>query len=106
MTIESTRCFAWRACQAVDVQSPVAQELAIEAKVHGSETAVRVLTDLMRVVGIEGYDHALPLGRLLQDALALPLFGGGNIGVRRRQLHAILKRPEYDPLMTSGEVEV
>jgi nitroalkane oxidase len=106
MAIESTRCLAWRACQAVDVQSPGAQELAIEAKVHGSETAVRVLTDLMRVVGIESYDHALPLGRLLQDALALPLFGGGNIGVRRRQLHAILKRPEYDPLTTSGEAEV
>jgi alkylation response protein AidB-like acyl-CoA dehydrogenase len=106
IAIEAARCFAWRACHAVDVQSPGAQELAIEAKVHGSETAVRVLTDLMRVVGIESYDHALPLGRLLQDALALPLFGGGNIGVRRRQLHAILKRPEYDPLTTSGEAEV
>jgi alkylation response protein AidB-like acyl-CoA dehydrogenase len=106
MAIETTRYFCWRACQAVDVQSPGAQELAIEAKVHGSETAVRVLTDLMRVVGVESYDHALPLGRLLQDALALPLFGGGNIGVRRRQLHAILKRPEYDPLMTCGEAEV
>lgn len=103
--IEATRCFCWRACQAVDVQSLGAQELAIEAKVYGSETAVRVVTDLMRVVGVESYDHALPLGRLLQDALALPLFGGGNIGVRRRQLHAILKRPEYDPLMTSGEAE-
>jgi nitroalkane oxidase len=104
--IEATRYLCWRACQAVDVQSPGAQELAIEAKVHGSEAAVRVLTDLMRVVGVESYDHALPLGRLLQDALALPLFGGGNIGVRRRQLHTILKRPEYDPLMTSGEAEV
>ncbi len=104
--IEATRCLCWRACQAVDVQSPSAQELAIATKIHGSETAVRVLTDLMRVVGVESYDHALPLGRLLQDALALPLFGGGNIGVRRRQLHAILKRPEYDPLMTSGEAEV
>jgi alkylation response protein AidB-like acyl-CoA dehydrogenase len=103
--IEATRWLCWRACQAVDVQSPGAQELAIAAKVHGSETAVRVLTDLMRIVGVESYDHALPLGRLLRDALALPLFGGGNIGVRRRQLHAILKRPEYDPLMTSGEVE-
>jgi hypothetical protein len=51
-------------------------------------------------------DLALPLGRLLQDALALPLFGGGSIGVRRRQLHGILKRPEYDPLITSGDVEV
>jgi alkylation response protein AidB-like acyl-CoA dehydrogenase len=106
MAIEATRCLCWRACQAVDVQSPGAQELAIEAKVHGSETAVRVLMDLMRVVGVESYDHALPLGRLLLDALALPLFGGGNIGVRRRQLHAILKRREYDPLMTSGEAEV
>src|SRR3984885_15246250 len=106
IAIETTRFFSWRACHAVDVQSPAAQELAIEAKVHGSETAVRVLTDLMRVVGVESYDHALPLGRLLQDALALPLFGGGNIGVRRRQLHAILKRPEYDPLTTSGEAEV
>jgi butyryl-CoA dehydrogenase len=106
MAIETTRCLSWRACQAVDAQSPAAQELAIEAKIYGSETAVRVLTDLMRVVGIESYDHALPLGRLLQDALALPLFGGGNIGVRRRQLHAILKQPGYDPLMTGGEVEV
>ena len=104
--IETTRWLCWRACQAVDLRSPGAQELAIEAKVHGSETAVLVLTDLMRVVGVESYDHALPLGRLLQDALALPLFGGGNVGVRRRQLHAILKRPEYDPLITNGEVEV
>jgi nitroalkane oxidase len=104
--IEATRYLCWRACWAVDVQSPSAEELAIEAKVFGSETAVRVLTELMRVVGIESYDRALPLGRLLQDALALPLFGGGNIGVRRRRLHAILKHPEYDPLAASGAVEV
>ena len=104
--IEATRYLCWRACRAVDLQSPGAEELAIEAKVFGSETAVRVLTDLMRVVGIESYDHALALGRLLQDALALPLFGGGNIGVRRRRLHAILQRPEYDPLAACSEVEV
>jgi butyryl-CoA dehydrogenase len=104
--IEAIRSLCWRACQAVDAQSPSAQELAIQAKVLGSETAVRVLTDLMRVVGIESYDHALPLGRLLQDALALPLFGGGNLGVRRRQLHAILKMLEYDPLASVSEVEV
>jgi butyryl-CoA dehydrogenase len=106
MAIEATRYLCWRACRAVDLQSPGAEELAIEAKVFGSETAVRVLTDLMRVVGIESYDHAVPLARLLQDALALPLFGGGNIGVRRRRLHAILQRPEYDPLAASSEVEV
>ena len=103
--IEAVRGLCWRACRAVDAQSPQAEELAIEAKVFGSETAINVLTDLMRVVGIESYDHALPLGRLLQDALALPLFGGGNVGVRRRRLHAILQRPEYDPLAAGSEVE-
>src|SRR3984885_13402860 len=106
IAIEATRWLCWRACAAVDAQSPAAQELAIEAKVHGSETAVRVLTDLMRVVGVESYDHALPLGRLLQDALALPLFGGGNVGVRRRRFHAILQRPEYDPFAACSQAEV
>jgi butyryl-CoA dehydrogenase len=105
MAIEAARSLCWRACQAVDLQSPAAEELAIEAKVYGSETAVRVLTNLMRIVGVESYDHALPLGRLLQDALAFPLMAGGNVG-RRRRLHAILQRPEYDPFAACSQVEV
>jgi nitroalkane oxidase len=88
--IEATRYLCWRACRAVDLQSPGAEELAIEAKVFGSETAVRVLTDLMRVVGIESYDHALPLGRLLQDALALP-------SLRRRQYRRQASTAACDP---------
>jgi nitroalkane oxidase len=101
-TIEATRYLSWRACHAVDTQSPAADELAIQAKIYGSEMAVRVITDLMRVVGVDSYDHEAPLGRLLQDALALPIFDGGNIGVRRRQLHTMLKRPDYEPLLASG----
>jgi nitroalkane oxidase len=61
------------------------------AKLHGD-----------RWVIIDSYDHEAPLGRLLQDALALPIFDGGNIGVRRRQLHSMLKRPDYEPLLASG----
>jgi nitroalkane oxidase len=95
--IEATRCLTWRACRAVDEKSSAAAELAIHAKIYGSEMAVRVIADLMRVVGVDSYDRECHLGRLLQDALALPIFGGGNIGVRRRQLHAILKRS--DPLI-------
>jgi butyryl-CoA dehydrogenase len=100
--IEVTRSLCWRACHALDAQSPAAEELAIQAKIFGSETAVRVIIELMRVVGIESYDHQAPLGRLLQDALVLPLFDGGNMGVRRRQLHTMLMRPEYDALAASA----
>ncbi|MGY4237364.1 alkylation response protein AidB-like acyl-CoA dehydrogenase [Bradyrhizobium sp. USDA 4449] len=101
-TIEAARYLSWRACHAVDTQSPGADELAIEAKIFGSEAAVRVITDLMRVVGVDSYDHEAPFARLLQDALALPIFDGGNMGVRRRQLHMMLRQDSYDPLAASG----
>jgi nitroalkane oxidase len=103
-TIEAARYLSWRACHALDTQSPGADELAIQAKIFGSEAAVRVITDLMRVVGIDSYDHEAPFGRLLQDALALPIFDGGNLGIRRRQLHAMLMRRDYDPLTACGGV--
>jgi alkylation response protein AidB-like acyl-CoA dehydrogenase len=101
-TIEAARYLSWRACHGLDTQSPAAEELAVQAKIFGSEAAVRVIADLMRVVGIESYDRETPLAGLLQDALALPIFDGGNVGVRRRQLHTLLKRSDYDPLAASG----
>src|SRR5438445_9978879 len=81
---------------------PVGANPTVEAKIFGSEAAVRVITDLMRVVGIDSYDHEAPFARLLQDALALPIFDGGNMGIRRRQLHTMFKRSDYDPLAASG----
>ncbi|MFK4726084.1 alkylation response protein AidB-like acyl-CoA dehydrogenase [Bradyrhizobium niftali] len=63
---------------------------------------MRVITDLMRVVGVDSYDHEAPFARLLQDALALPIFDGGNMGVRRRQLHMMFRHGSYDPLVASG----
>ncbi|MGH8784757.1 MAG: acyl-CoA dehydrogenase family protein [Cupriavidus necator] len=102
MAIEACRALSLRACSAIDASEPGALELALHAKVFCSETAVRVITDLMRVVGIDSYDHALPLAGLLQDALAFPLFDGGNMGVRRRQLHDLLRAPSYDPLTASA----
>jgi len=100
--IEAARALSWRACHALDAQAPGAFELSLQSKIFGSETAVRVITDLMRVVGIDSYDHHLPLAGLLQDALAYPLFDGGNMGVRRRQLHTLLMSAGYDPLTAFG----
>jgi len=101
-TIEAARYLSWRACHALDTQSPAAEELAVEAKIFGSEAAVRVITDLMRVVGIDSYDREAPFAALLQDALALPIFDGGNMGIRRRQLHTMFARSNYNSLAASG----
>jgi butyryl-CoA dehydrogenase len=102
MAIEAVRSLSLRAAHAFDAQAPGVLELALHAKIFGSETAVRVIADLMRIVGIDSYDRTLPLGGLLADALVLPLFDGGNMGVRRRQLHELMQMPDYDPLAASG----
>src|SRR5580692_7443728 len=98
--IEAARVLSWHAWRAIDMAAPGAVELAIHAKVFGSETAGRVIAELMRVVGIDSYGHELPLAGLLQDAVVLPLLAGGNIGVRRRQLHALMLDSAYDELAT------
>lgn len=100
--LEACRALTFKACDAMDRAEPGALELALHAKVFCSETAVRVITELMRVVGIDSYDQSGPLAGVLQDALALPLFDGGNNGMRRRQLHQILAADGYDPLATLG----
>jgi butyryl-CoA dehydrogenase len=98
--IEAVRALTLRACAALDSGSPGAEELSVHAKIFGSEAAVQSLVDLMRVVGVDSYGHHLPLAGLLQDALAYPLFSGGNIGFRRRRLQALLADPDYDPWCT------
>ena len=45
----------------------------------------------------------MPFTKILQDAVCLPLFDGGNVGVRRRQIEKIMQREEYEPwAATSG----
>lgn len=101
-TLEAARYLGWKSCHAIDTQARGALETALHSKIFGSEAAVRVITNLMSVVGIDSYDHELPLGGLLQDALVLPLFDGGNMGVRRRQLHELLMSGDYSTLDASG----
>lgn len=102
MRIEAIRAMTLRACHALDAGEPGAAELSLQTKVLGGETAVEVITRLFQVMGISSYSHEHPLAGLLQDAMAFPLFDGGNLGVRRRQLHAMMAAPDYDPLRASG----
>jgi alkylation response protein AidB-like acyl-CoA dehydrogenase len=73
-----------------------------------SESAVSTVWDCMRLVGIASYtkDQA-PLERIMRDTMAFPLYDGGNLGIRRRQLHDWLRDPSYDPLQAAfGRAEM
>ncbi|WP_061028126.1 acyl-CoA dehydrogenase [Bradyrhizobium sp. CCH5-F6] len=97
MRIEACRYLTWKACQQFDTSGGSEHELAVMTKVFCSETCVDVVYDAMRTVGVDSYTDMHPLAELMNDAMCFPLYDGGNMGARRRQLHSILKNPKYDP---------
>jgi nitroalkane oxidase len=102
MRIEACRYLTWKACHDFDRTHGLAEELPIMTKVYCSETAVSTVYDCMRVVGIASYTRDLaPLERLMRNAMVFPLYDGGNQGVRRRQLHDILRQPGYDSMLAA-----
>jgi alkylation response protein AidB-like acyl-CoA dehydrogenase len=96
--IEAARYLSWKACWNFDRSMGQSQEISIMNKVFSSELMIGVITDAMRVVGVESYRQHTGLMELLQDAMVYPLFDGGNVGVRRLQLQRILSAEGYDPM--------
>jgi nitroalkane oxidase len=101
MRIEAGRYLAWKACHQFDISNGRSKELAVIAKVYCSELCVQVVYDAMRLVGIDSYTDMHPLAAKLQDALCFPLYDGGNMGVRRRELHNLFRSQAYDGMASA-----
>lgn len=42
------------------------------------------------------YDTDKPFASLLNTAMVLPIFDGGNVGIRRRHMQELMAKPTYD----------
>jgi alkylation response protein AidB-like acyl-CoA dehydrogenase len=100
--IEATRLLCWRALDALMSRDPAGPELALHAKIFGSETGFDVVSSLIKMVGVESYNHGFPIFEQLTNALAYPVIEGSNIGVRRRQLQDLMRTSGWNPLLASG----
>lgn len=98
MKLETARFLTWKAASAFDVSQGEAAEGCWMAKVYASEASMEVVLLGMAVVGMESYSERQRFPRLLRDAACLPLFDGGNVGVRRRELQRLFESESYDPL--------
>jgi nitroalkane oxidase len=101
MRIEAARYRTWKSCHRFEAAGGTDRELAIMTKVYASELCVQAVYDTMRLVGIDSYTDMFPLAGLMRDALCFPLYDGGNMGVRRRQLHTLFKSPTYDAMASA-----
>ncbi|KAL5326573.1 hypothetical protein ACEPPN_004260 [Leptodophora sp. 'Broadleaf-Isolate-01'] len=99
MRTDAARAMTWAAASALD--NGRGGELALETKIYCSELAVKAVTDAMLAVGVSSYNKDSPFPKLLNDAMCLPLTGGGNIGIRRRQLERIFIADDYKPWAAS-----
>ncbi|KAL5113790.1 hypothetical protein ACEQ8H_008326 [Pleosporales sp. CAS-2024a] len=100
MKIEASRALVWKAMSVLESEHVAWEaklELACEAKVWCSEQVVGAVETCMAVVGMKSYDEEMGFVKILNDVVCLPLFDGGNVGVRRRQIEKIMSADGYKP---------
>ncbi len=76
--MEAARCLVHEACRAVDAADPRMTELAAMAKLVASDTAMRVTTDAVQVLGGYGYVNEFPVERMMRDAKITQIYEGTN----------------------------
>jgi alkylation response protein AidB-like acyl-CoA dehydrogenase len=93
MGIEASRLLVYRAAAACDEQDPRLTYLAAIAKAYASDTAMRVTTDAVQVLGGYGYMREYGVERMMRDAKITQIYEGTNqiqrVVIARQLLRAI-----------------
>ena len=100
MRLEAARYLSWKAAHYADLYDVESHAIGAMAKIFGGETAVQVVYDCMRVMGVNSYDRANhPLDKLMRDVLCFPIYDTGNMGMQRRKIWGMLAHHDFDPRM-------
>jgi acyl-CoA dehydrogenase len=75
VSIDAARLLTWRACDLIDKGEGFTREASM-AKLFASETAERVTSQAMHLVGAAGYSRDLPLEKYYRDAKAMTVLEG------------------------------
>ncbi|MGA9775994.1 MAG: acyl-CoA dehydrogenase family protein [Candidatus Dormiibacterota bacterium] len=76
--LEASRALVHAACRAIDDHDPAVTKLAAMAKLMASDTAMRVTTDAVQVLGGYGYINEFPVERMMRDAKITQIYEGTN----------------------------
>jgi alkylation response protein AidB-like acyl-CoA dehydrogenase len=76
--IEAARLLTYRAAALCDAQDPALTYVASIAKLHASDTAMRVTTDAVQLLGGYGYMAEYGVERMMRDAKITQIYEGTN----------------------------
>jgi alkylation response protein AidB-like acyl-CoA dehydrogenase len=77
-SIEAARHMVFTAADKVDHESPDMTKYAAMAKLFASDTAMRVTTDAVQILGGYGYISDYPVERMMRDAKITQIYEGTN----------------------------
>ncbi len=78
MAVEAARTLVYQAAAATEAGAPNATFLASAAKCLASDTAMRVTTDAVQLLGGAGYTRDFPAERMMRDAKITQIYEGTN----------------------------
>jgi alkylation response protein AidB-like acyl-CoA dehydrogenase len=80
MQVEAARTLVYRACATVDANDPDGDlgKLGAMAKAFASDTAMRVTTDCVQLLGGFGYTTESPMERFMRDSKITQIYEGTN----------------------------
>ncbi|MFH1151453.1 MAG: acyl-CoA dehydrogenase family protein [Actinomycetota bacterium] len=78
MQVEAARSLVYRAACAVDSEEPGFSALSAMAKCFATDTAMKVTTDCLQLMGGYGYMKEYPIERMMRDAKITQIYEGTN----------------------------
>lgn len=97
MKIEASRYLCWKVAHYLDMHEGEGQAFGAMAKVFPSELLMDAVYNCMQIVGVTSIDKEQPMEKFMRDALILPIYDGGNIGMQRRKIWGVMADEEFDP---------
>ncbi len=76
--VQAARAVTYQVCQMIDDGAPGVTKMAAIAKLLASDTAMRVSTDAVQILGGYGYVHEYPVERMMRDAKITQIYEGTN----------------------------
>jgi alkylation response protein AidB-like acyl-CoA dehydrogenase len=93
MEIEAARLLTYKAAALCDAQDPKLTYFASIAKCHASDTAMKVTTDAVQILGGYGYMREYGVERMMRDAKITQIYEGTNqiqrVVIARQVLRAL-----------------
>ena len=76
--LEAARLLVYAACTRIDSDAPGISKASAMAKLFATDTAMRVTTDAVQLLGGAGYTREFPVERMMRDAKITQIYEGTN----------------------------